>query len=186
MVTALEAIDRNARRLHLLTDDVLQLSRIEARSGALPLVSEALAPLVATVVDRYRSQAEAQGVVLRVDIPAELRASLNADAFEHALGNLVDNAVKYSVRGGAVRVVGQAVGERVRVDVIDTGVGIEEIHRTRVFERFYRGDPARSRAIPGTGLGLALVKHLCIAMNAEVAFTSASGLGSTFSLTLPR
>ncbi len=186
VVTALEAIDRNARRLHLLTEDVLQLSRIEARSGALPLQSEALGPLVSTVVDRYRPRAEAQGVALTVDVPPDLWASLNADAFDHALGNLVDNAVKYSVRGGSVRVVGQVAGDRVRVDVIDTGVGIEEVHRTRVFERFYRGDPARSRAIPGTGLGLALVKHLCIAMNAEVAFTSASGEGSTFSLTLPR
>lgn len=185
VVGALQAIDRNARRLHLLTDDVLQLSRIEARSGALPLEREALSGLVNTVVDRYRPRAAAQGVEIAVSLAPDIRASVNGDAFEHALGNLVDNAVKYTPGPGRVRVEAQVAGDRVWVDVVDTGVGIDAVHHTRIFERFYRGDPARSREIPGTGLGLALVKHLCIAMNAEISFTSAPGEGSTFRLSLP-
>ena len=185
VVSAIQAIDRNARRLHRLTDDVLELSRVEARPGALPLRPDALAPAVEMVVERYRRRAVGQGTALTVDVPADLVASINDEGLDHALGNLVDNALKYTPAGGSVHVSAQAVGGRIRIDVCDTGAGIEPIHHTRIFERFYRGDPARSRTVPGTGLGLALVKHLSIAMGAEVSFVSAPGTGSTFTLLLP-
>ncbi len=180
-----DAIDRNARRLGLLIEDVLQLSRIEARRADLPVEVEALGSLVDEVVARHASRAEQQGIELRVEVGEELEAEVNAEAFEHALGNLVDNALKYTARGGCVVVGAEARGEGVDVWVKDTGIGIAGVHHPRIFERFYRVDAGRDRAVGGTGLGLALVKHLCRAMRADVLLESEPGKGSTFTIRLP-
>lgn len=180
-----EAVDRNARRLHALVADVLQLSRIEARREDFGLEDEELAPVIGQVIDRLAPVAQAKEVRLRVQVPEGLRARIAVEAFEHALSNLVDNAVKYTPRGGEVRVEARQGGDRVYVDVADTGIGIDPVHHGRIFERFYRVDPGRSREGGGTGLGLALVKHLCLAMKAEVSFESEPGRGSTFTLKLP-
>lgn len=185
MVPMVEAIDRNARRLHLLVEDVLQLSRIEARPEDFPLTRESLLPLVEEVVERHGVKARQGRITITVNVPETMEALVNPDAFGHALGNLIDNAVKYSPPGGHVRVTGVRDGTYVRLDVEDDGVGISPVHHPRIFERFYRGDPARSKEIPGTGLGLALVKHLCLAMRAEVGFESEPGRGSRFWLKLP-
>jgi two-component system phosphate regulon sensor histidine kinase PhoR len=181
----LEAMERNAGRLLLLVEDVLQLSKIEARGTELPLEREPILPIVAAAMDGFRARARDRGVTIEVDVPAALQARVNAEALEHAIGNLVDNAVKYSGAGGRVVVRAAGEGGRVRLEVADDGPGIAEEHQARIFERFYRGDPARSKAVPGTGLGLALVKHLCLAMQAEVRFQSAPGAGSRFWLLLP-
>lgn len=183
--TMVDAIQRNALRLQRLVQDVLELSRIEARARDLPLSRQALGPLVEDIVDHYADAARDQGVALTVTVPEGLDAMVHGEALDHALGNLVDNAVKYTPRGGRVRVEARREGDRVVIDVIDDGPGIDPVHHPRIFERFYRVDPSRSRAIPGTGLGLAIVKHLCSAMGGEVSVASAAGEGSTFSLRLP-
>lgn len=180
-----EVIHRNAQRLQLLVQDVLELSRIEARGTDLPLVPHALRPLVEEVVDRLHAAAAARGVTVEVEVDEGLGAKVNVEAFEHALANLVDNAIKYNRPAGRVTVTGRPAGDAVEVEVADEGSGIDPIHHPRIFERFYRGDPARSRAVPGTGLGLAIVKHLCLAMRGEVRFTSVPGAGSRFVLRLP-
>lgn len=181
----IEVIHRNAHRLQLLVHDVLELSRIEARAADLPLAPQAVLPLVEEVVERLRGQAGAREVRVRVVLDDELRALVNVEAFEHALTNLVDNAIKYNRVGGTVTIEGRSAEDAVEVDVTDDGPGIDPVHHPRIFERFYRGDPARSRAVPGTGLGLAIVKHLCLAMRGEVRFRTAPGAGSTFTLRLP-
>ncbi|MBM4367666.1 MAG: histidine kinase [Deltaproteobacteria bacterium] len=178
-----EAIQRNARRLHALVDDVLHLSRIESRGEDLACEVQPLRPLVDEVVQRIGPRAEARRQSLVVDGP-DLEASINADAFVHALGNLVDNAVKYTPEGGHVAVRLATAGHGVEVSVIDDGPGIDPVHHPRLFERFYRVDPGRSRDVGGTGLGLALVKHLCQAMRAEVSVKSAPGEGSCFVIRL--
>lgn len=181
----LEAIDRNARRLGALIEDVLHLSRIEARQDDLRLDAEPLRPLVREVMARFEHAARPRGIALVLADGPETEARVNADGFEHALGNLVDNAIKYSAPGGRVQVeIGRAEGA-VTVSVIDSGAGIDPVHHERIFERFYRVDPGRSRDVGGTGLGLALVKHLCLAMHAEVVLDSAVGKGSRFTLRLP-
>ena len=114
-----------------------------------------------------------------------MEAPLNAEAFEHALGNLVDNALKYTPRAGRVVVTARVGAEWVDVAVSDTGIGIAAVHHARIFERFYRVDAGRDRAVGGTGLGLALVKHLCRAMRADVLLASEPGEGSTFTIRLP-
>lgn len=186
-----DAVDRNARRLHALVEDVLQLSRVESRREDLPLAEAPLHDLVGDTVERFREIAARRGVHIEVDEEPGLHVRTNAEAFDHALGNLIDNGIKYGPAQGVVRVRTRAEGERVRVEVEDQGAGIDPMHRGRIFERFYRGDAARSREIPGTGLGLALVKHLCEAMSAEIAFETRSDpaegpTGSTFVLRLPR
>lgn len=180
-----EAIARNAKRLHRLAEDVLQLSKIEARGADLPTERDVLLPIVEDVVGRLSANATAREITLSVSCSHAMEAMINADAFEHALANLVDNAVKYTPGGGHVRVVVTTSGTFVDVSVVDNGVGIDSAHHARIFERFYRVDAGRSRDAGGTGLGLSLVKHLCIAMGAEVFFTSAPGKGSAFTLRLP-
>jgi two-component system, OmpR family, phosphate regulon sensor histidine kinase PhoR len=182
----LEAIARNGERLGNLVDDLLELSRIESRKH----------PLQPSEVDVPRLVR----LLLRDLEPrlrdAQLRAELAADpppapawadprALEQVLGNLLDNAVKYTNPGGSIRVRVTSQDAHVRVAVSDSGIGIPEAERGRIFERFYRVDQARSRALGGTGLGLAIVKHLVQGMGGEIFVESAPGRGSSFTFTLP-
>ncbi|MDP2305656.1 MAG: ATP-binding protein [Pseudomonadota bacterium] len=182
----LEAMNRNARRLAALIEDVLQLSKIEARQGDLPLASEPLRPVVREVLARFTDRARQKDITLTFADGPEIEARISGEAFEHALGNLVDNALKYTNNGGRIEVLVENSGGAVTVAVKDDGIGVASIHHARIFERFYRVDAARSRDAGGTGLGLALVKHLCFAMQAEVALESDLGQGSTFTLRLPQ
>lgn len=180
-----QAIDRNARRLHALLEDVLAISKLEARTRDLPLEREALSPLVAEVVDRYSPRAIECHQRIRVEVPPTMEALLNPDGFLHALGNLVDNALKYSPPGAEVRLRARPVGDRIELEVQDEGPGIAAEHQDRIFERFYRIDEGRARAVGGTGLGLALVKHLCRVTRAQVRVASDGQNGSCFVLSLP-
>jgi len=182
----LEAMHRNARRLAALIEDVLQLSKIEARQGDLPLAPEPLRPVIKEVLARFTDRARQKSIALTLADGPEVEARISGEAFEHALGNLVDNALKYTDAHGKVEVAIHTGDEGTSVSVIDNGVGVAAVHHERIFERFYRVEPDRSRDAGGTGLGLALVKHLCLAMQAEVTLTSTPGVGSTFTLRLPR
>ena len=101
------------------------------------------------------------------------------------LQNLLDNAAKYTEPGGRIDVRLASEAGKLRIEVTDTGIGIPEPDRARVFERFYRVDKARSRDLGGTGLGLSIVKHLVQAMDGDVFVASSEGAGSTFSIALP-
>lgn len=181
----LDALVRNAMRLSRLCDDVLALSQLEARTVDLPLEVEAVMPLVKEVIDRLRERAIARGIALTATGDPEIHATVNVDAFLAAVSNLCDNAVKYTQRGGEVTVLVSREGADVRVEVRDNGPGIDAVHHPRLFERFYRVDADRSRNAGGTGLGLALVKHYCKAMHAQVSVWSAPGQGSRFTLLVP-
>jgi two-component system phosphate regulon sensor histidine kinase PhoR len=168
-----------------LVEDVLQLGRIESRSEPLPARDEALLPLVESTMERFVAAAAAKAIRVDIDVPASLRAHVNADALDHALGNLLENAMKYTPARGHVAVRAREDGSRVRLDVDDDGPGIAPEHLPRLFERFYRADEGRAREAGGSGIGLALVKHLAAAMAGEVTVASAPGSGTTFSLWLP-
>jgi two-component system phosphate regulon sensor histidine kinase PhoR len=107
-------------------------------------------------------------------------------AMEQILLNLLDNAVKYTEAGGSIRIRIEGKGEAVRTSVSDTGIGIPRRDLERIFERFYRVDKARSRALGGTGLGLSIVKHLVQSLGGEISVESELGEGSSFSFSLPR
>ena len=185
----LDIIERNAERLHMLVEDLLDLSRIESREFRLTMEDEDLGEIAAQVVGLFRERAEKKRITVTADVPGDLPlARVDRRALEQVLTNLVDNALKYSPAGASVVVRARAEQSKrrklVRVSVVDTGPGIEEKHLPRLFERFYRVDKGRSRELGGTGLGLSIVKHLCDALGGSIQVESAVGKGSTFSFTL--
>ena len=185
-----DMIDRNAQRLGALVEDLLDLSRIESHEYRPELETLALRPVAEQVVSLLRTKVDDKRQRLGLELPAD-GLSVRADrrALEQVLTNLIDNAVKYCPAGTAItvraRVAGAGDEARARVEIVDTGPGIEPRHQPRLFERFYRVDGGRSRDMGGTGLGLSIVKHLVEAMSGAVGVESAPGRGSLFWFTLP-
>jgi two-component system phosphate regulon sensor histidine kinase PhoR len=179
-----EVIGRNAERLSALIEDLLELSRIEGGKHPIALEPIDVAALAGTLLRDMRPRLEARRLRASVSGPGVLVLA-DRRALEQILQNLLDNAAKYTEPGGRIDVRAASDGARVRIEVADTGIGIPDRDRARVFERFYRVDKARSRDLGGTGLGLAIVKHLVQAMDGEVFLTSAEGEGTTFSVLLP-
>jgi two-component system phosphate regulon sensor histidine kinase PhoR len=183
--TYLQVILRNSQRLTNLMEDLLELSRIESRKVPMrPTEVDVIRTgriLVADLEPRLR---EAR---LRIEVRATGPGGAWADrrAVEQVIANLLDNAVKYTNPGGRIELSIAGEGEVVRVSVADTGIGIPEEDRGRIFERFYRVDKARSRALGGTGLGLSIVKHLVQAMGGDIWVESQVGKGTRFTFTLP-
>jgi two-component system phosphate regulon sensor histidine kinase PhoR len=184
----LNIVARQADRLNAIIEDLLNLSRIErdAEAGDIALEESRLKPVLQAALQVCEVQADGKEIRLELECDPALSAPISAPLLEQALVNLIDNAVKYSPQGGRVRVeASQSAGETL-LRVQDWGVGIEEKHQPRLFERFYRVDKARSRKLGGTGLGLAIVKHIAQAHGGQVRVESELGRGSTFSLHLPK
>ncbi|HEX4381518.1 MAG TPA: ATP-binding protein [Myxococcales bacterium] len=179
-----EMISRHADRLSRLTRDLLDLSRLEAGEFRAALGAVELSPLCESCLELVRERAREKELALGFDGPVALRAVADRRALEQMLVNLLDNAVKYTPRGGRVTLLADGAGSQVILSVIDSGPGIEPRHQPRIFERFYRVDGGRSRDAGGTGLGLAIVKHLALVQNGEAGVESGSG-GSRFWIKLP-
>ena len=180
-----EIIERNARRLGDLVQDLLDLSRIESKEFRLASDTFDLAGVVARTLEFHEERATQKRMRITVALPPDLPAVRgDATALERILSNLIDNAVKYCGEGASIVVAAEALGGELRVSVSDEGPGIEARHLPRLFERFYRCDPGRSRAMGGTGLGLSIVKHLVEAMGGTVQVESTPGQGTRFSFTI--
>jgi two-component system phosphate regulon sensor histidine kinase PhoR len=180
-------IERNAQRLQSLVEDLLDLSRIEARGFRLSLEPIELKPIFSQVMGLFRERAGKRSVVLEERTLGELpKVRADRRALEHVLTNLIDNAVKYCGPGTSVWIGVSVTSDAVTVNVSDDGPGIEERHLPRIFERFYRVDAGRSREVGGTGLGLSIVKHLVEAMGGNVSVESRLNDGTTFSFSLRR
>ncbi len=172
-------------RLSRLVQELLDLSRLE---GAEPLPRPGTVSLDAVVdqaIDRARLAAEAKRIRLIHGGARDVRVVGNEGQLVTAVANLLDNAITYSPEDTGVVVAVRTVDSDVDVCVTDEGIGIAEPDQGRVFERFYRVDPARSRATGGAGLGLAIVKHVASNHGGEVRVWSSPGAGSTFTLRLP-
>lgn len=167
-------------------DDLLELSRIEMGEQML-VVDVDMNDVVAEVIERTAPVAVHKGVPLQLSAStAKPVVSGNFSQLVSAVGNLVDNAIKYSDEGQPVSVSVHVTDTQVEVQVEDKGIGIPMGSVDRIFERFYRVDRARSRGTGGTGLGLAIVRHVATNHGGEVNVKSREGEGSTFSLVLPR
>ena len=182
----LEIVARHSDRLNSIITDLLLLSRIEAGGDrALELEESRLRDVLREAVEACSAKAEAKGVRVVLDCPAELAVRANPPLLEQAVVNLIDNAVKYSEPGAEVRVEGSGSADETAVAVRDRGAGIAPEHVARLGERFYRVDKARSRQLGGTGLGLAIVKHIVQAHGGRVSIESKPGEGSAFRIFLP-
>ena len=181
-----DTIRANAERMQRLVDDLLDLSRIESGGWTPSPTSVDIASAVREVLNSYGDEARARDVRMEVAMADGARI-VYADplALRQALGNLVENAVRYTAAGGSITVFSRPEPDGVALGVRDTGVGIAAEHLPRIFERFYRADAARARAAGGTGLGLAIVKHLVEAHGGRALAESAPGRGTTVTLTFP-
>lgn len=173
-------------RLSILVSDLLSLSRLES-GGGLELEPIDICDVVSDSLHLLRPLAEGRDIHLEALLPEEpAMIDGEEETLHQAVSNLLDNAIKYTPKGGSVTVEVFVDDDTLRLQVRDTGLGIERRHLERIFERFYRVDKARSREVGGTGLGLAIVKHAVIAMQGDVSVRSTTGKGSTFEIQLPK
>ncbi|HEV7395973.1 MAG TPA: ATP-binding protein [Pyrinomonadaceae bacterium] len=181
----LSIIKRNANRMHVLIDDILELSAIEAGNIQVKPEEVHLQHIVNDVITSLLGGASALRISLENKVGNDVRVTADPRRLEQMLTNLVDNAIKFNREGGRVTIKHEN-GDRDRIFIEDTGEGIPAQHLQRLFERFYRVDRARSRELGGTGLGLAIVKHLARIHGGEVTVESRLGEGSRFTIELPR
>lgn len=181
-----------ATRMARLIDDLLSLSRIELSAHVRPHDSVDLAPLLRQVVDGLEPLAREREVDINVDLPAQpLIVPGDRDELIRVFENLIENGLKYGASGGRIDVALSetetgAKNSEVRVTVRDYGPGIPPEHLPRLTERFYRVDVGDSRAQGGTGLGLALVKHILNRHRGRLTIESVRGSGATFTAILPK
>jgi two-component system phosphate regulon sensor histidine kinase PhoR len=171
-------------RLNALVEELLELGRIESGRLVLDYHSVHPAAIIEHTIERLHAQIEAAGLNIETDAPATLRiVTIDASRIEQVLINLIQNAIKFTPAGGTITVRAEEHSSVLRIDVIDTGVGIHEDEVPRLFERFYKSDRARRSA--GTGLGLAIAKHIVLAHGGQIGVRSTLGRGSTFTVELP-
>jgi len=184
----LRIIAKQADRLHSIIEDLLSLSKIEQGEEESDIVLEPgpVKDVLESAVHNCEMQAADREIEVCVNCSEALAASLNQTLLEEALINLLDNAIKYSEPGKTVHVSALETDDEVQISVEDRGCGIPAEHLPRIFERFYRVDRARSRKLGGTGLGLAIVKHIVQAHHGRITVKSSAGVGSTFTIYLPR
>ena len=181
----IDGLHRNAERLARILADLLDLSRLDAGQYRMELTAVPIRGVVEQSLTAVEPQAAARKVTIDLAMPEALAVKADPKALDQILVNLIDNAVKYSRPEGHVWVEARADGDVIRIEVRDDGPGIAVKHRERVFERFYRADPSRSREAGGTGLGLSIVKHLVESMGGEVGVEPNTPIGTIFWLRLP-
>jgi two-component system, OmpR family, phosphate regulon sensor histidine kinase PhoR len=177
----LDIIAIETARLQRLIEDLLVLSDIEnKRESTLETIN--IKYSVDKTVELVLPIAEKRGITIIVDIDETLAIEGNEDRFIQMMMNLIENAIKYSNENGRVWVYGYREAGHIVLSVKDEGIGIDQQHQERLFERFYRVDKSRSRKVGGTGLGLSIVKHIAALFDAELKLESEPGKGSTFRL----
>ncbi len=178
-------IKRNTERLINIVKDLLLLAELEEKGAPVQAEPIDLGAVAGDVLKIFEPKAKEKGLTLELATDPELpRVWADPFAVEQMLINLIDNAVKYTEKGG-VHVTLRKGAETVLLDVQDTGTGIPSEDLDRVFERFYVVDKSRSKKMGGTGLGLAIVKHIVLAHHGRITVRSEMGRGTTFSVTLP-
>ena len=180
-----DRIVSEAYRLSRTVDDLLDLSRIEF-GGAENWEPVDVSLVVNEVTARMQHECTRTGVDLRFESPKGVFVKGDRNQLVSAIGNLVENAIKYSGDGKLVQLLVKANDASVSIEVIDRGIGIAAKDHQRIFERFYRVDRARSRATGGSGLGLSIVRHVVAHHGGTVSVISEEGRGATFTVVLPR
>ena len=171
---------------HLLSlvNTLLDISESEAGINTLRLEETDIAGLVRQAAEVFKGEAEDRGITLALEIEAVPRLAIDVRKIQRALANLIDNALKYSARGGGVFLTLAEDDASVNIEVCDGGVGIDDADMPNIFQRFYRGDQSRSQ--PGSGLGLSLAQAFVKSHGGDITVVSRPGHGSTFTITLPK
>ncbi len=181
-------LQSEALRVGRLVEDVLQLAETESFDGE--FTAQSVASVLYESVEAVRARAEDKGITLQVGEIEDAEILADRGQVVSAVRNLLDNAITYTAAkdsgGGVVRLRARVDGDDVRIEVQDTGIGIPEQYTDRIFERFFRVDRLRSRQSGGTGLGLSIVRNVVVAHGGSVAVRSTVGVGSTFTIRLPR
>ncbi len=178
-------MQHEAKRLTELVQEIINLSRLQD-SDPLQVAQELnINELVRTAVDQCATTSEARNIWVSITEGPEAVVLGDREQLIMAIHNLIENAINYSPEDTKVSVTTQIQEDIVEISVADQGIGISEDELERIFERFYRVDPARSRETGGTGLGLSIVKHVTSKHGGEVKVWSSPNVGSTFALRLP-
>ena len=178
-------MQNEAKRLTDLVQEIIDLSRLQSSDPLTKAFPVEVSEIVREAVSQAQISSESRGIYVEVGELVDATVIGDRDQLIAAVHNLIENAVNYSPEDTKVSVITKRKGELIEIAVTDQGIGIAEEDLGRIFERFYRVDPSRSRETGGTGLGLAIVKHAAQNHGGEVTVFSRVGLGSTFTLKLP-
>lgn len=182
----LTIIQDHSKRLENLVNDLLSLSSLESKEIKLEKRRFDLGRQIEDISSGFRTQLKNKNITIKNEVPNGYSINADKDRIDQVLTNLIDNAIKFNKENGSIKIYSQEAGDRIKVTVEDSGIGIPEKDLSRVFERFYRVDKARSRSLGGTGLGLAIVKHIVELHGGAVGVDSIENLGSKAWFTLPR
>lgn len=182
----LSVIHTETDRMVRMVSDLLQISRLDAGRESWKMQPHNLRELVQGACFRFAMQLQRLEVSLSFEVPAALHVNVDADKLDQVFDNLISNAIKYTQEGGRIRVIAyRPSGKFIVVQVVDTGIGIPKHDLPQIFNRFYRVDKARSRAMGGTGLGLSIAQLIIEAHGGQIHIDSEEGQGTTVSFTLP-
>lgn len=180
------AISERSQKLQALVEDLFELSNVEMGKASLQIRSRDIVPMTRGVVEQHAISAQDKGLDLEVRLPDDpCFALIDERRFRQVVDNLLSNAIKFTDRGRVgLRVL--PAGDEVLISVEDTGVGISEDYKDRMFDPFSQEEDWKNRRFEGTGLGLALVNRLVDLMGGRVEVESRKGFGSTFTIHLPK
>jgi signal transduction histidine kinase len=182
----LQRVEARLEVLANLVDDLLALAKSKTAGFQADPETLDLTMLLPQLAERYHADATAKNIQLELQFPeTPTRVLATQEGIGLVIGNLLSNAVKYTPAGGRVTLALSRDGETAQIRVADTGIGIPEGEHARLWEEFWRASNARNSAVSGTGLGLSIVKRLVDGMGGRIAFQSAEGRGTTFTLSLP-
>ena len=180
-------ISRHAERLSSLIDDILELSSLEGKKRPDNAKAVEILGVIDEAVESLSAKIREKKISTSIELhPSSSRVICDRDQILRVFINLLDNAIKYNNSEGSVKITSSDEGNLMRFSLEDTGIGIEEKHLPRLFERFYTVDRARSREMGGTGLGLAIAKHIVELNGGQISVSSRPGKGSVFSFTLKK
>jgi len=183
----LSIIMKHTQRLDNLIKDILELSKLDSNDLKIELHNVDIHLCMEDIFSHYKESCAGRDQTFELDMPQQI-PMIETDEYllRQLLTNLLDNAIKYTPKGGRIGLKINPINGSVQFEISDTGIGIPQEHIPRIFERFYRVDPARSREMGGTGLGLSIVKHIVSLHHGQIKVESKVGSGSRFLITLPQ
>ena len=181
----MQDITQEIDRMNLMIQDLLTMVRLDKKAAVLNIERTDVAWIIEAILKRLKPIADKRSITLTFEKVVPVVAEVDASKLELALSNLIENAVKYNVDNGWVRVNLDADRKYFYVVISDSGVGIPEEEQEHIYERFYRGDKSHSTEIEGTGLGLAITKSVTVLLRGVIKVNSRPGEGSTFQVRIP-